>query len=108
MPGAIASLNGWTLNDSEPYRITFALATVVLALSALLALRIRPLPPKPKRRPQDEAQDRTAGGKGWAYSILMLIVIMTVIRLFQVAGSATAMVYFNVYYGSAAGGCRRR
>ncbi len=27
----------------------------------------------------------------------MLIVIMTVIRLFQVAGSATAMVYFNVY-----------
>ena len=97
LPGAIAGMNGWTLADPQPFRITFALATVVLALSAALSLRIRPLPPKPKRRPQEEARDQIAGGKGLAWSILMLIVIMTVIRLFQVAGSATAMVYFNVY-----------
>ena len=42
-------------------------------------------------------QDRGSARNGWASSIMMLIVIMTVIRLFQVAGSATAMVYFNVY-----------
>jgi MFS family permease len=97
LPGAIAGLNGWTLAAPQPFRITFALATIVLALSAVLSLRIRPLPRKPTPTPQEAAQDRGRNGNGWAASILMLIVIMTVIRLFQVAGSATAMVYFNVY-----------
>ncbi len=97
LPGVIAGLNGWTLADPQPFRITFALATVVLALSALLALRIRPLPPRDAPTPPEYAQARNGAGNGWAASILMLIVIMTVIRLFQVAGSATAMVYFNVY-----------
>ena len=36
LPGAIAGMNNWTLNDPEPFRTTFALATVVLALSAAL------------------------------------------------------------------------
>lgn len=97
LPGAIASVNGWTLADPAPFRITFALATIVLALSAFFATRIRPLPPKPPPTSREKAQARKARGNGWASSILTLIVIMTVIRLFQVAGSATAMVYFNVY-----------
>ncbi len=97
LPGAIAGLNSWTLDDPEPYRITFALATVVLALSTMLVMRIRPLPPKAKPSPREKTVERGDGRNGWAASVLMLIVIMTVIRLFQVAGSATAMVYFNVY-----------
>ena len=97
LPGTIAGLNGWTLDDPDPYRITFALASVVLALTAALSLRLRPLPPRAAPAPDENSQDRNGVGNGWAGSILMLIVIMTVIRLFQVAGSATAMVYFNVY-----------
>ncbi len=97
LPGAVAGMYGWTLGDPEPYRITFALATVVLALSAALALRIRPLPRKAAPEPSDDVTERNGAGKSWVAPILMLIVIMTVIRLFQVAGSATAMVYFNVY-----------
>ena len=97
LPGAIASLNSWTLDNPEPYRITFALATVVLALSTMLVMRIRPLPAKAKPSPREHAEERGEARNGWAASVLMLIVIMTVIRLFQVAGSATAMVYFNVY-----------
>ncbi len=97
LPGAAAGMYGWTLGDPEPYRITFALATVVLALSAALALRIRPLPRKAAPATSDEDPVAEGAGKGWAAPILMLIAIMTVIRLFQVAGSATAMVYFNVY-----------
>ena len=97
LPGAVAGMYGWTLGDPEPYRITFALATVVLALSAALALRIRPLPRKAAPAPSDDVTERNGAGKSWAASILMLVAIMTVIRLFQVAGSATAMVYFNVY-----------
>jgi len=96
LPGAIAGLNGWTLSDPEPFRITFALATVILALSATLALRLRPLPPRDAPLPGD-APVRDGAGKGLVASILMLIAIMSVIRLFQLAGSATAMVYFNVY-----------
>ena len=90
-------MNGWTLDDPAPYRITFALATVVLALSALLATRIRPLPRRVEPAPGEDAQEQAGAGNGWATSVVMLIVIMTVIRLFQVSGSATAMVYFNVY-----------
>ena len=97
LPGVIAGMNSWTLADPAPFRITFALATLVLAASAFLATRIRPLPPKPPPTPQETADVQKRAGNGWASSVLMLIVIMTVIRLFQVAGSATAMVYFNVY-----------
>ena len=97
LPGAIANIYGWTLGDPGPFRLTFALATVVLALSAGLSLRIRPLPRKAAREPQEQAQAQSGGGNSWASSVLTLIVVMTVIRLFQVAGSATAMVYFNVY-----------
>ena len=97
LPGAIAGLHGWTLDDPAPYRITFALASGILALSAGLSLRIRPLPRKPAPAPAESSPNRAGATGGWASSVLMLIVIMTVIRLFQVAGSATAMVYFNVY-----------
>ncbi len=97
LPGAIAATNGWTLADPNPYRITFALASVVLGLAAALSLRMLPLPPKAAPAHVDR-RDRHGGiGGGWATSILTLIVIMTVIRLFQVSSSATAMVYFNVY-----------
>ncbi len=97
LPGAIAGMAGWTLDDSQPYRITFALAVLILALTAFLSLRIRPLPPRSPSATAEIAAERNGAGGGWAASVFMLIVIMTVIRLFQVAGSATAMVYFNVY-----------
>ena len=97
LPGIIAGINGWTLEDPDPFRITFALANIVLALSAALSLRIRPLSRKAAPARQETSVDRGGSHKGLAASILMLIAIMTVIRLFQVAGSATAMVYFNVY-----------
>lgn len=97
LPGAIAGVHGWTLADPQPYRITFALATIILALSTILALRLRPLPPSDARASSDDAAFRGGAGKSLAASILMLIAIMSVIRLFQLAGSATVMVYFNVY-----------
>ncbi len=97
LPGAIANMNNWTLNDPEPFRATFALANIILLLSVWLALRIRPLPTKPAPSSHENSPARAGGARGWAGSVMLLIVIMTVIRLFQVAGSATAMVYFNVY-----------
>ncbi len=97
LPGLVASQLGWTLDDPQPYRITFALASGVLALSALIALRIRPLKPRPPQAAPEPIEPPRENGGGWAASALLLIAMMTVIRLFQVSGSATAMVYFNVY-----------
>ena len=97
LPGHIAGLQGSTLADPEPYRLTLSLTSAVLALAVLIVLRIRPLP---KGKPQAAAEagtDADGANMGWTTALFMLIVVMTLIRLFQVAGSATALVYFNVY-----------
>ena len=97
LPGIIANMNGATLDDPAPYRLTLTLATVVLALSTLLIMRIRPLQPRIKRGLAESDSSAAHERMSWTASLITLIVIMTLIRLFQVAGSATALVYFNVY-----------
>ncbi len=96
-PGVIAGLNAWSLNDPAPYRLTLTTSAVVLGLSFLLALRIRPLPRHFQQPHSDSGAPANNESQNWTLPLLMLIGIMTVIRLFQVAGSATALVYFNVY-----------
>ena len=96
LPGAFAAQTGATLASPEPYRITLQLASGVMVLAAtLLILRIRPLPDEAE--PQRDETGKPKRGTNWTRPLLVLIVVMTVIRLFQVAGSATVMVYFNVY-----------
>ena len=97
LPGLIANGTGWTLNDPMPYRVTIALSVSVLALAALLSLRIRPLPITKRSSTNETASPGAPKRKTAAASVLMLIAIMSVIRLLQMAGSATAMVFFNVY-----------
>ncbi len=97
LPGIIAGPLGTTLSDPAPYRLTLTMAGGVMALSALCLLWIRPLP----RASAPLAEDRPAKPAGSRLSlaspVFFVIGIMTFIRLFQVAGTATAMVYFNVY-----------
>ena len=97
LPGLIASWNDWTLDDPAPYRITLTLASAMLVISVLLIMRIRPLPSRIKRAPSEADSSPSSERFSWTTSLFALIVIMTIIRLFQVAGSATALVYFNVY-----------
>ena len=97
LPGLIAAPLDTTLADPAPYRLTLTMAGVVMALTALCLLRVRPLP----REPEPPAEDVPVEPSGNRFSltgpIFMVIGIMTFIRLFQVAGTATVMVYFNVY-----------
>ena len=99
MPTALAAAYGWNLDDPAPFRITLMLASGVLALSTLLIMRIRPLPPAEIDARGGAAESpREPGGRfGWTIPFITLIAVMTFIRLFQVAGSATALIYFNVY-----------
>ena len=97
LPGGIAALLATTLADPAPYRLTLSLASGVMALSALCLLRVRPLP----RAAEPAAAEIPAAAPRkrleLTSSIMLVIGIMTFIRLFQVAGTATVMVYFNVY-----------
>ncbi len=97
LPGGIAALLATTLADPAPYRLTLSLASGVMALSALCLLRVRPLPraaePAVAEIPAAAPRKRLE----LTSSIMLVIGIMTFIRLFQVAGTATVMVYFNVY-----------
>lgn len=99
LPTALAAAYGWSLDDPAPFRITLTLATGVLALATLLIMRIRPLPrTETEVRGAAEDSGRESGGRySWTIPFVTLIAVMTLIRLFQVAGSATAMIYFNVY-----------
>ena len=96
LPGLLAAQIQTSLDSPAPYRLTLHLASGVMVLATLLLLwRIRPLPvegPAPSPTNSEPAQPQN-----WSRALLVLIGVMTFIRLFQVAGSATVMVYFNVY-----------
>ncbi|MCY3781847.1 MAG: MFS transporter [Chloroflexi bacterium] len=97
LPGLIAALLATTLANPAPYRLTLTLASVAMALSTLCLLRVRPLSPAIEPTSDELPDESMRGRPSLTSSFIMLIGIMTVIRLFQVAGTATAMVYFNVY-----------
>ena len=97
LPGLIADMNATTLADPAPYRLTLTFAGLIMALALLLLLRIRPLPVDEPPRAAASTVGPSDRRVNWTTSFIALIAVMTLIRLFQVAGSATAMVYFNVY-----------
>ena len=97
LPGLVAPLLGTTLAQPAPYRITLTLAGGVMALAALCLLWVRPLP-RAAAPPVDDLPAQASGKRlNLTGPVFMVIGVMTFIRLFQVAGTATAMVYFNVY-----------
>lgn len=100
VPELIATLGDITLDDPEPYRQTLMIVSVVLVGSLLLAFTmiappddidaemggdVEQSPSKPLVVPQ------------WTTTVILLIGIMSIVRLLQIAGSATVIVYFNVY-----------
>ena len=101
VPELITRLNDLTLDDPAPYRITLMIVSVVLGIVFLLILNIRPLPvstPGRQRQACAAAKQPSADDQvKWALPVIALIGMMTLIRLLQVAGAATAVVYFNVY-----------
>ncbi len=97
LPGIIAGPLGTTLSEPAPYRLTLTMAGGVMAITALCLLRVRPLPRASEPLAEDMLAEPAGSRLSFASPVFIVIGIMTFIRLFQVAGTATAMVYFNVY-----------
>jgi MFS family permease len=96
VPELLARIQGLTLDDPAPYRITFMITAVVLIAAFALMLTIRM--PQVSGDVSDDMPDVVIPDVAvWTLPTLMLIGVMTVVRLFQVAGSATIIIYFNVY-----------
>ncbi len=109
LPGIFAGMTGMTLAMATPYRYPLLIAGVVLniGIGALLWAKDEPtfarnrvLPPRPRRLYPSffrvprfgpinlQAIDRT---------FVRLVVVISLIRLFQIAGMAVLMTFFNVY-----------
>lgn len=98
MPEWIVGMGELTLDDPAPYRLTMHVVALVLGASFVLLQFIRPLENPIQKLPQPSAEpSATTDGSKWTASFIALIGVMTFIRLFQVAGTATTYVYFNVY-----------
>ena len=100
LPGLIASMQNLTLEDPAPYRLTLTIAAAMIALGVLLIQRIQPLPHPGNRKAQSlsgTSASEDSDRMDWTTPLIVLIGMMTLIRLFQVAGTATVLVYFNVY-----------
>ena len=98
MPEWIVGMGELTLDDPAPYRLTMHVVALVLGASFVLLQFIRPLENPIQKLPQPSAEpSATTDGSRWTASFIALIGVMTFIRLFQVAGTATTFVYFNVY-----------
>ena len=100
LPGLIVGMQNLTLEDPAPYRLTLTIAAAMIALGVLLIQRIQPLPHPGNRKAQSlsgTSASEDSDRMDWTTPLIVLIGMMTLIRLFQVAGTATVLVYFNVY-----------
>jgi len=100
VPELLVSLQGLTLDDPAPYRITLMIVSVVLCIAFLIALTITAPPEDVDDTPTihyKSSGKQSTNTPQWTTTVIILIGVMTLVRLLQVAGSATVTVYFNVY-----------
>ena len=97
LPGIFATLLATTPADPAPYRMTLTLSSMIMALAATFLLRIRPLPHDRQALATGSPDDEPLERPSLTGALIAIVAVMSVIRLFQVAGTATVMVYFNVY-----------
>jgi len=101
LPELFAVVLNLSLDETVPYRITLVVVTLVMIVAFLLVLMIKDPEKQKLHHPiENESVENSPQIAKWAMPTLILISVMTVTRLFQVAGMATAVVYFNVYMDS--------
>ncbi len=99
VPELLATTQSLTLEDPEPYRIALMIVSVVLTVAFFLVLTIRPMPDEIDILDDGQLDIGIPKTKivAWTKPVVVMIIVMSFVRLFQVAGSATIVVYFNVY-----------
>jgi len=100
LPGFIANLYSFSLDDPEPYRYTMLFTT--LALLGAFCITLTMVKQPEQRSDEAPVEEGNSGlenwiGGGYTTALIVLIVAMSLVRFFQVAGLATTSVFFNVY-----------
>lgn len=99
LPGFIASFYDFTLDDPEPYRFTLMLVALVILVAFGITFTMVKQPEQ--NSVELPVSDAGSGYKhrfgGFTSTMFVVIGIMSLVRLFQVAGLATTSVFFNVY-----------
>ena len=99
-PEIIAGLQNLTLDDPAPYRMTLMFVSAVIGVSFLLVLTVKEPPEIELDNLIDESQTSIKPKpkeSKWTTHFVLLLLLMSFVRVLQVSGSATAIVYFNVY-----------
>ena len=110
LPGIFAALLGLTLESAAPYRYPLLFAALMLNLGILALTKAgdgeaEPLPPAPRRSyptgfrvPRFRGVNRRGVNlRKLSQGFVALLLVISVIRVLQIAGSAVTMTFFNVY-----------
>lgn len=109
LPGIFAALAGMTLEMATPYRyplllaglmINIGIGALFLAQDEPTLARTQPVPPRPRRLYPSFFHVPRFGQinlKSIDRSFARLVIVISLIRFFQIAGMAVLMTFFNVY-----------
>lgn len=107
LPGTLANLWGLSLETATPYRYPLLIAGLMLNIGLILLVLAhdeprpaRPLIPRPRRTYPSFFRVPRFGRIRWQSvdrTFLKLVLIISLIRFFQIAGMAVLMTFFNVY-----------
>lgn len=105
LPGVFASWLGTTLDNATPYRYPMLIAALLInvgifALTRTTELPAAPLSPQPRRTYASYFRVPRLANVDWqslSQGFVGLMIIFTLIRIFQMSGMAVTMTYFNVY-----------
>ena len=99
-PVLIAEFSQFTIDDPQPYRFTLMLTALAILLGWAITMTLVPAPnPVDDEASLDEMPNQlpNLGKPSIKHAVLIVIVIMSLVRFLQVAGLATASIFFNVY-----------
>lgn len=99
LPRLFAAVMGTTLQQPAPYRLplVFAAALMVPGVWAILSTRHQPVDDEGLERdpaPQPPPPDRKRSAEN---GVILVLVLLSTVRFFQVGGIGTASTFFNVY-----------
>lgn len=94
LPGLFADLLGSSTISPEVYRYPLLFSSLFLLPAMLLIHRAEEIDPKRAERPNP---DGTESALTFPLAPVMVILMLVVVRFFQVAGVATTSTFFNVY-----------
>lgn len=107
LPGLLANLWGLSLESATPYRYPLLIAGLMLNIGIFTLFlahdepqTAQPLPPRPRRTYPSFFRVPRFGRIRWENidkPFLKLVVVISLIRFFQIAGMAVLMTFFNVY-----------